>query len=583
MLNNLTVRRLCYLTLAASMGLLAVVLGLSILNSRAEQDVAAKQELRYKSYLLADELRQSSDDLTRLARTYVSTGDARYEQQYNEILDIRNGRKPRPQDYHRIYWDFVAADGAKPRPDEQAVPLLDLMKQAGFSEAEFAKLKQAQANSDALVRTEVIAMNAVKGLFDDGKGNFTVKKEPDLEMGRKLMHSADYHRFKAEIMKPVDEFFVLLDQRTNGAIAQAHQTADRLQFALFSAIAATILVIGILSYFLIRRIVVPLQSLSTVLNRMHRDNDLTLRVAAQHNDEYGMAAGALNGLLGGLQQSMEAVKDQAGDLLGSANELAASSGNILAGCRTQSEAASATAAAVQELAVSISHVADSAKATSKLAETATGVSIEGEKVVQAAAAGIGSISNDVNTSSTLAQSLAKRSDDISGIVRVIKEVAEQTNLLALNVAIEAARAGEQGRGFAVVADEVRKLAERTATSTAEITELIGLVHTDTRDVASNMQQYTERVSVGVDLANRAARALTEIREGTEQTQAKVADIAEATNEQSGASNEIARHVERIARMTEENSTAATEAAHLASRLEGFAGNLRAQVERFRTA
>jgi methyl-accepting chemotaxis protein len=77
MLNKLAVRQLCYLTLAASMGLLAVVLGLSILNNRAEQDVGAKQELRYKSYLLADELRQSSDDLTRLARTYVTTGEAR--------------------------------------------------------------------------------------------------------------------------------------------------------------------------------------------------------------------------------------------------------------------------------------------------------------------------------------------------------------------------------------------------------------------------------------------------------------------------------------------------------------------------
>jgi len=72
-------------------------------------------ELRYNSYLLADELRQSSDDLTRLGRTYVVTADPEYERQYMQILDIRNG-KARPQDYHRIYWDFVAAGNAKRVP-----------------------------------------------------------------------------------------------------------------------------------------------------------------------------------------------------------------------------------------------------------------------------------------------------------------------------------------------------------------------------------------------------------------------------------------------------------------------------------
>src|SRR5436853_5304725 len=93
--------------------LLLVLLNIKL--DRAQEDLKQKQEIRYRSYLLADELRQSSDDLTRLARTYVVTGDAAYEQQYNDILDIRNGKKPRPQAYYRIYWDFVAADGKKPR------------------------------------------------------------------------------------------------------------------------------------------------------------------------------------------------------------------------------------------------------------------------------------------------------------------------------------------------------------------------------------------------------------------------------------------------------------------------------------
>src|SRR5689334_1289293 len=87
---------------------------LAVLNVKldsTQEDLKHKQDIRYRSFLLADELRQSSDDLTRLARTYVVTDDPAYEQQYNDILDIRNGKKPRPEEYYRIYWDFVAADG----------------------------------------------------------------------------------------------------------------------------------------------------------------------------------------------------------------------------------------------------------------------------------------------------------------------------------------------------------------------------------------------------------------------------------------------------------------------------------------
>jgi methyl-accepting chemotaxis protein len=170
-----------------------------------QKRISAAEERRYQSRLLADELRQSSDDLTRLARTYVVTADKRYEDQYWEVLDIRNGKAPRPANYDRIYWDFMAADGVKPRPDGQAVPLQQLMEELGFTEEEFEKLKEAQANSDNLVRMETVAMNAVKGLFDDGLGNFSLKGEPNLEMARQLMHSREYHAEKARIMRPIDE------------------------------------------------------------------------------------------------------------------------------------------------------------------------------------------------------------------------------------------------------------------------------------------------------------------------------------------------------------------------------------------
>jgi hypothetical protein len=120
-----------------------------------QKSLIESQEIRHISYLRADELRQSSDDLTRLGRTYVVSGDNRYEKMYMDVLAIRNGEKPRPEKYERIYWDFVINYGQKPRKDAKKISLNEMMKQLGFTENEFKKLATAQANSDNLVNMEV--------------------------------------------------------------------------------------------------------------------------------------------------------------------------------------------------------------------------------------------------------------------------------------------------------------------------------------------------------------------------------------------------------------------------------------------
>ncbi|MBN6774114.1 PAS domain S-box protein [Pseudomonas granadensis] len=145
-------------------------------------------------------------------------------------------------------------------------------------------------------------------------------------------------------------------------------------------------------------------------------------------------------------------------------------------------------------------------ATRKVAE-------QGTQVIQQAASEMREIAEDIAQSSNLIAQLGERSEQITAIVNTIRAIADQTNLLALNAAIEAARAGEQGRGFAVVADEVRLLAGRTSGSTAEISNMIGLIQSETRQAIKSMEGTRGRAAEGVELANQAGTVILQIRDG----------------------------------------------------------------------
>ena len=108
-----------------------------------------------------------------------------------------------------------------------------------------------------------------------------------------------------------------------------------------------------------------------------------------------------------------------------------------------------------------------------------------------------------------------------------RTIADQTNLLALNAAIIAAQAGEHGRPFGVVANEIRGLAERTARSTREIASMVTGVREAVGTAVALVKEGREQATAGVQLGDRAAAALVEIRTITQRTFAAVeATVAE---------------------------------------------------------
>lgn len=180
--------------------LLAVVLLVSLAAEQSMQAATEAEQRRTESLRLAYELRQTSDDLTRMARSYVATGDPRYLDWFREILAIRAGSAPRPVDYDGIYWDVVSDTGTRPTPFEPPVAFTTLAARAGFTPQEQALLATARERSDALAQIEERAFR---------------------ERDQALLYDSAYLHAKNEIMDPIGQVIALVDARTAQETAAA--------------------------------------------------------------------------------------------------------------------------------------------------------------------------------------------------------------------------------------------------------------------------------------------------------------------------------------------------------------------------
>lgn len=273
-----------------------------------EKTISRIETWKYDSLNLALELRQTSDDLTRFARTYTVTGNSIYREYFEAILAIRDGKKAHPKGFSRSFWDEVTAGQAVLNESGPTYSIEGRILELGLPEEEQQKLVQAKKESDDLTRLENIAMNAVIGLYQDSKGKFTIKGEPNLEMARNILHGNEYHRAKGRIMKPIDEFLIRLEKRTVDKMNQVH---NRHQAIILIITALTIVTIGfaVAVFFLLkRRIINPLQVLEKG-TRTIQDGNYAHQIEINSQDEVGALARAFNSMSSSVEEHTDRLKE----------------------------------------------------------------------------------------------------------------------------------------------------------------------------------------------------------------------------------------------------------------------------------
>jgi aerotaxis receptor len=343
---------------------------------------------------------------------------------------------------------------------------------------------------------------------------------------------------------------------------------------------AGLALISLAAYLLTRSIIEPMRRAVVHFDRIAQ-NVLTDEIDLSRHDE----AGKLMGKLAIMQVHLKVILDEVRLMslaIGSDSQrLTEEMRKVVEHSKEQHDRVQSVASAAEEFNQTVAEVADSA---GHAAESAAG----SRTLVNSSAAGITSsmeatehVVSAVKDSSASIDSLDRAIQKIGDITKSIREIADQTNLLALNAAIEAARAGEQGRGFAVVADEVRKLAERTSSSTNDITHTVEEFRQITERAIASMGAAARQVEDGIGRMRDSVKGLDRITASSNSVADMAVHIATAAKQQASTSAGVASNMDAVATLIDQNTAIAQEAWQTLGHLAGNAGSLMGLVKKFR--
>ncbi|WP_286263002.1 methyl-accepting chemotaxis protein [Thalassotalea atypica] len=292
---------------------------------------------------------------------------------------------------------------------------------------------------------------------------------------------------------------------------------------------------------LINIIIMPIKSAVNSIERVIATRDFSLQVEKETDDEFGQVIDSINNFIKFTNKIHKAVEElrHVSAAVESNAKLTQQSLNI------QSQKCEQVSTATVELDASASDIVENTTVTTKTAELISTQANKGQQQLNELGEFLNKNAEDLVSSAKDIKELEEKCNSIGGFITEIRGIAEQTNLLALNAAIEAARAGEQGRGFSVVADEVRTLANRTQTSTEQITDIISELHTLTLSSVAKVEASKNGSINNLTQINNSSQTLDEIINEVSSIHEMTSSIASAIKEQSTAIHEIAENITEI--------------------------------------
>ncbi|KOS64418.1 methyl-accepting chemotaxis protein [Lysinibacillus agricola] len=308
------------------------------------------------------------------------------------------------------------------------------------------------------------------------------------------------------------------------------------------------------------KIIKPINQLAESAQAIAEGNLHTAPIEMNSNDEISELAKAFIEMKEQLHTMTQKIASSSTDLSASIEELSASTNEITIaveevdsqmektteGLKQAAQSANESAISMQETADGIERITVATQGVFDHAKEANEIAGNGAEILHVAKNQMQFISTSTEKTSELMQQLSSKMTDIKSMTDMITAITDQTNLLALNAAIEAARAGEHGKGFAVVAEEVRKLAEQSKHSATQIVELVVGIESDTKQVATSVEEDLKNVQQGVYVIDEATKSFGTISQNVSKMANQLEDISATSEELSGSANEVTKLVSTIA-------------------------------------